>query len=115
MDYDKFKEEYLKYQLDDEWFGVQAAQPVDWVQASEDVITFDDRVNSPSHYTSGSQEVIDIIEDAIKHAPSNVEAMLQAQVLKYLLRIWLKDNPMEDAKKARWYLNRLIEKGDSPR
>ena len=34
--------------------------------------------------------------------------MLLAQALKYLLRLWLKDNPEEDAKKARWYLNRLI-------
>ena len=28
------------------------------------------------------------------------EGMLQGQVLKYLLRLWLKDNPLEDAKKA---------------
>ena len=25
--------------------------------------------------------------------------MLQGQVLKYMLRIWLKDNPIEDARK----------------
>jgi hypothetical protein len=35
--------------------------------------------------------------------------MLQAQVLKYLLRLWLKDNPEQDAKKAQWYLNRLVD------
>ena len=74
-------------------------------------VTFigDDRVNSPSHYTNGSQEAIDIIEDAISDAPSNKQGFLQAQVLKYLLRLWLKDNPKEDAEKARWYLNRLID------
>ena len=70
----------------------------------------DDRVNSPSHYTAGKQEAIDIIEEAIEPAPSSSLAMLHGQVLKYMLRIWLKDNPVEDAKKARWYLNRLIEK-----
>ena len=70
----------------------------------------DDRVNSPSHYTSGNREVIDTIEDAIKDAPDSIQGMLQAQVLKYMLRIWLKDNPAEDARKAQWYLNRLIEK-----
>ena len=70
----------------------------------------DDRVNSPSHYTSGSREVIDTIEDAVKDAPDAIQGMLQAQVLKYMLRIWLKDNPAEDARKAQWYLNRMIEK-----
>ena len=68
-----------------------------------------DNVNSPSHYTNGSQEAIDTIEDAIESAPSVKAGMLQGQVLKYLLRVWLKDNPLEDLKKARWYLNRLID------
>jgi len=77
-------------------------QPTGWVP--------DDRVNSPSHYTSGRMEAIDIIEDAIQDAPSAKEGMLQGQVLKYLLRVWLKDNPVEDLKKAEWYLTRLISK-----
>ena len=115
MDYDKFKEEYVKYEMDEKYFDIHAAQPVDWLSLAEDTVDFDDRVNSPSHYTSGSQEVIDIIEDAIKNAPGNVEGMLQAQVLKYLLRMWLKDNPEEDAKKANWYLTRLIDKLQSAR
>ena len=68
------------------------------------------RVNHPSHYTSGRQEAIDTIEDAIKDAPDPITGNLQATVLKYLLRLWLKDNPKEDAEKARWYLSRLIEK-----
>ena len=69
----------------------------------------EDRVNSPSHYTQGTQEAIEIIEEAIDSAPSNKLGMLQAQVLKYLLRLWLKDNPAEDARKAQWYLNRLVD------
>lgn len=68
------------------------------------------RVDSPSHYTRGSQEAIDIIEEAIQDAPTPGKGLLQGQVLKYMLRVWLKDNPLEDLKKARWYLNRLIEK-----
>lgn len=94
MDYKNFKDEYDKY--------------MNWGTSSKV-----DRVNSPSHYTSGSQEAIDIIEDAIKTAPSPETGMLQAQVLKYLLRLWLKDNPTEDAKKAQWYLKRLISKLES--
>jgi hypothetical protein len=77
---------------------------------SDDTIVFglEDNVNNPAHYKQGSQEVIDIIEGAIAHAPEPVTAMLQAQVLKYLLRMWHKDKPAEDAKKAQWYLNRLV-------
>ena len=73
-----------------------------------------DSVNSPSHYTSGKTEVIDIIEDAVKDAPANIYGMLQSQVLKYMLRVWLKDNPLEDMKKARWYLDRLIAHYSNP-
>ena len=85
---------------------------------ADDVISFEDykksdSVNSPAHYTRGSQEAIDIIEEAIQDAPSVETGMLQAQVLKYLLRLWLKENPEQDAKKARWYLNRLISKLES--
>ena len=68
-----------------------------------------DAVNSPAHYTRGKQEAIDIIEEAIKDAPDPKSGMLQAQVLKYLLRLWLKDNPEQDARKAQWYLNRLVD------
>jgi len=67
-----------------------------------------DAVNSPVHYTNGSQEAIDIIEETIETAPSVKAGFLQGQVLKYLLRVWLKDNPLEDLRKAQWYLTRLI-------
>ena len=68
-----------------------------------------DPVNSPSHYTKGKAEAIDVIEDAIADAPSNKAGFLQGQVLKYLLRLWHKNNSTEDAKKAEWYLKRLID------
>ena len=68
-----------------------------------------DMVNSPAHYTRGSQEVIDIIEEAIQDAPDVKAGMLQAQALKYLLRLWLKSNAPQDAQKAQWYLTRLIK------
>ncbi len=68
-----------------------------------------DMVNSPAHYTRGTQECIDIIEEAIQDAPDPKAGMLQAQALKYMLRLWLKGNAPQDAEKARWYLNRLIE------
>ncbi len=69
-----------------------------------------DLVNSPAHYTRGSSEAITVIEEAIQDADEPVMGMLQAQALKYLLRMWLKGEPLQDAEKAQWYLNRLISK-----
>ena len=72
--------------------------------------SYDDGVDHPSHYTSGGQEVIDTIEDVVKDAPDPVVGGLQWNTLKYVMRLWLKDNPKKDAMKARWYLDRLISK-----
>ena len=69
-----------------------------------------DPVNSPSHYQYNGFEVIDILEQAVRLAPDAVKGSLQYQVLKYMLRLWGKENPLQDARKSRWYLNRLIEK-----
>lgn len=123
MDYEKFKKEYESFDLYMQDYrsafdlDEQQINNVDYIAkfpsaTNEDVLDFpsDDRVNSPSHYTGGRVEAIDVIEDAIRDAPDPTTGMLQAQVLKYLLRLWLKDNPSEDAKKARWYLDRLITK-----
>ena len=111
MDYINFKKEWDNFS---EWSSKEDALEFD---VTEDEIEhpYGERVNSPSHYTAGKVEAIDIIEDAIASAPNPTFGFLQAQVLKYLLRLWLKDNPLEDAKKAQWYLTRLIEKGDSAR
>ena len=97
MDYEKFKKDLEKFESWDD------SKIISMYNKS-------DAVNSPSHYTRGSTEAIDIIEEAIQDAPSPVEGQLQGQVLKYLLRLWLKENSVQDAKKAKWYLDRLISK-----
>ncbi len=110
---DKFESWCRKIDYDTIDFA-NAAQAVPFHLGGEDVIEFgkygkSDKVNSPAHYTRGTQEAIDIIEEAIQDAPDVKSGMLQAQSLKYLLRLWLKDDPKQDAEKARWYLNRLID------
>ena len=113
MDYKKFNDDYIKFEKWESDFNAHAAAPVPF-HLNNDVLSFSeykksDEVNSPAHYTRGSQEAIDIIEEAIQDAPSVKLGMLQAQALKYLLRLWLKQNSKQDAEKARWYLNRLID------
>lgn len=65
-----------------------------------------DAIN-PDHYKRLPVEAIEIIKAAIDGAPSNQDAYLHGQVLKYVLRCWNK-NGIEDLKKAKWYLDRLI-------
>ena len=67
-----------------------------------------DQVNSPSHYKQGRIEAIEVIEDVVAGAPEPVLGYLVGQTLKYLLRVWHKDNPSQDLQKAAWYLNRAI-------
>ena len=66
---------------------------------------------NPKHYKHLPVEAIDIIDAAIAEAPSNKAAYLQGQVLKYLLRCWSKKG-IEDLRKAKWYLDRLVASFD---
>ena len=66
-----------------------------------------DVVNHPEHYTSGKIEVIKIIEDQL--TPEEYRGYIKGQVIKYITRERYK-NGLEDLKKARWYLDRLIKK-----
>lgn len=67
-----------------------------------------DAVNHPSHYTQGKVECIDAIESATINK-KGVEAIFVANIIKYLWRYESK-NGLEDVKKARWYIEKLIEK-----
>lgn len=62
-----------------------------------------DIINHPAHYTSGSIEVIDFIED--KGLGFHL-----GNVVKYVARAGKKDpaKTVEDLKKAEWYLLREI-------
>lgn len=63
-------------------------------------------VNSPSHYTQGKYETIDIIKDMMTH--EMYEGFLLGNVIKYLARYNSK-NGVEDLNKARVYLKWLAE------
>ena len=66
-----------------------------------------DPVNSPSHYASGGIECIDAIKASMSHEA--FLGYLKGNVQKYMWRYEKKVNPSEDLKKARWYLDKLIE------
>ena len=67
-----------------------------------------DMVNHPKHYKAkNGMEVIDVIE-AFTADLKGYEATHTGNVIKYICR-WKEKNGLEDLRKARWYLNRLIE------
>lgn len=67
-----------------------------------------DMVNQPPHYVKGAIETIDYMVDVL-----GVDGAIQychGNVLKYTgHRLFAKGNPVQDAKKAVWYLNKMIE------
>lgn len=64
-----------------------------------------DMVDRPNHYTAGMPEGVEVID--IINAQG--AGYLHGNVLKYMLR-WKFKNGLEDLRKARVYLNWLIEK-----
>ena len=86
-------EDYMKLLMEKEQAGKEAYGNVDMV-------------NSPPHYNQTGIECIHAISaatgDGFKH-------YLQGNILKYLWRFDYKEKPLEDLKKAQWYLDKLIE------
>lgn len=72
------------------------------------VMVMNDPVNHPSHYTAGKIETIDYMVDVL-----GVEGAINychGNVLKYTgSRLHNKQNPIQDAQKAVWYMNKMIE------
>ena len=60
-----------------------------------------DHINHPPHYTKGI-ECADYIE-------SHEMDFFQGNAVKYLTRFRHKGTPIDDLKKAQWYVNRLIQ------
>jgi len=67
----------------------------------------DEMVNSPPHYKYGKKETIDVIKDCMTN--DEYHGYLKGNVLKYISRYKFKGEPLEDLKKAQWYLDRLVK------
>jgi len=68
-----------------------------------------DAVNHPPHYNQGSIEVIDYIQDQL--TKEQFIGFVIGNVIKYTSRANHKGG-IEDLKKARWYLDRLIQQSE---
>tara|TARA_R110000868_G_scaffold1406_1_gene10929 strand:- start:55 stop:366 length:312 start_codon:yes stop_codon:yes gene_type:complete len=66
-----------------------------------------DAVNRPAHYAQGDIECIDAIKSAVADL-RGVEAYMTGTIIKYVWR-WRAKNGAEDLRKARWFIDNLIE------
>lgn len=66
-----------------------------------------DAVNNPDHYNHGSIECIEYLKDNLPWEAYT--GYLEGNFKKYLHRWRHKGKPIEDLKKAQWYLGRLIK------
>lgn len=64
-----------------------------------------DMVNRPEHYRQGSVECIEAIESSMSR--EEFQGYLKGSIEKYVWRYRHK-NGVEDLRKARWFLDRLI-------
>ena len=66
-----------------------------------------DEVNSPPHYMQGGMEAIDVMQSF--SSKEEFVGHLRLTAIKYLLRLNEKDNPAVNARKCRWYVDRLCK------
>ena len=81
---------------------IPLVQTEDDIEAEEETV---ERINHPSHYNQGIE--------AIEYIESHNMNFNEGNVIKYVTRAKYKGTYLEDLKKARWYLDRLIQKGES--
>ena len=67
-----------------------------------------DDITKPKHYTQGKVECLDAIDSVLEES-SRID-FYRSQIVKYMWRFRDKGDPLKDAKKAQFYLGRLIEK-----
>lgn len=66
-----------------------------------------ERVNHPQHYLQGGIECFDVIERF--YGKQALEDFCLCNSLKYQMRCRLKDNYLDDLKKAKFYIDKIIE------
>lgn len=93
----------IKNDIDDEIITSIVDNALEELQAQGQAI---DAINPP-HYQQGNVQAIEAIEAAL--GEEQFKGYLRGNVLKYIWRTELKGLPLEQLKKADWYLQKLIE------
>lgn len=84
-----------------------AEKDIDWALALINGAS-GDPVNHPGHYETGKFECIDVMTEAI--GLEYTKGFCLCNAFKYIYRCTKKhETPVEDVKKAIWYLNKFLE------
>lgn len=104
-----------KSEFERDWrFTYDMFKPIDEPYSDETIYPTDTEdynlVSHPSHYQlKNGLEVIQIIE-AFTDGLNGIDAVDIGNAVKYLGRLGKKDDIIQDAEKAAWYLNHFIER-----
>mgnify|MGYP005677758291 FL=1 len=75
--------------------------------AQSDNVEMSSLVNHPPHYKEGEIECIDYLEDSL--GKDGFAFYVEGNIKKYVHR-WRHKGGVQDLKKAKWYLDRLISR-----
>jgi hypothetical protein len=91
--------------------SIDDASPMEWDKVRElaklSIRKDPDPVNRPDHYNNGAIEAIEAIKASMPEHEFN--GYLKGNALKYLWRYDYKGKPIEDLRKCKWYIERLIK------
>ena len=86
--------------------SIDDAKPSEWDAIKPREVPYaPDPVNKPQHYRVGEVECIDYIQQQLG---TGVRDYLRGQIYKYMHRHQYKGAEVEDLRKARWYIDKLI-------
>ena len=63
-----------------------------------------DKINNPQHYNKNGTAI-----ECADYIQSHQMGYFEGNVIKYITRFKYKENSLDDLKKARWYIDRLIK------
>ena len=93
-----------EYVLGDTW-PEDLVEEWDECEDDSEIKPVSNNVNHPSHYNESGIECIEAIRATLG---SEFPAYCKGNVMKYMWRYTYKGKPVEDLKKAEWYLKKLI-------
>ena len=87
----------------------KANKDLSWYNKEIERIESEDNIISPNHYASDKGFEVFDVQEAFIHELKGMSASYWCNIVKYILR-FQKKNGVEDLKKAKYYLEKLIEK-----
>lgn len=108
-----FRPDCLRSQYDPDEDGISGGRVDILASTIEDGMSqapkgYDKDVEHPAHYApNGGVECIDVIKQVL--SPEQFQGFLIGNVIKYVFRHRAKGKPLQDLKKAEWYLSRAIK------